>query len=200
MHELKNMLQVVRSLVTLAARDAEQTRGRYRDIEASVERMDRALRDYLAVARPPPPPVPFAVETAAAEAMAMVAPRAVVAGVTLEHQLDGGHVQGQPARLREAIANLIGNAIEASAAGARVVVRSRLDGDRVVIEILDDGRGLSEEIRDRIGVEAFTTRPGGSGLGVMLARAVIGQHGGTLDYRDNASGGTIARIVLPLRP
>lgn len=196
-HEMKNMLLVVRSLVFLAKRDTAQTMEHFVEIEHSIDRIEKVLRDYLAVARPLPPPVPFAVDRAVLEAIAQVAPRAEAAGITLEEALEPAFARGHAARLREALANLIGNAVEATPRGGHVRVTVRRDDGLLVIEIADSGRGLSADDHRRIGVEAFTTRAGGSGLGVMLARAVIVQHGGTLDYRDNEGGGTIARVSLP---
>jgi two-component system sensor histidine kinase HydH len=69
-----------------------------------------------------------------------------------------------------------------------------------VIEVRDTGRGIAPEDLERIGTSFFTTRPNGTGLGVVLAQGVINQHGGTLTYASVLGQGTTATITLPVRP
>jgi signal transduction histidine kinase len=69
-----------------------------------------------------------------------------------------------------------------------------------VLEIRDTGRGIAAEDLERIGTPFFTTRPSGTGLGVVLAQGVIQQHGGTLRYSSALGQGTTATITLPIRP
>ncbi len=107
-------------------------------------------------------------------------------------------VEVVPTGLRAALGNLLENAVQASDEGGAVdVVISSEDG-RARIEIRDRGPGLPEEVRKRLYEPHQTTRPGGSGMGLFLARQLIEEmHGGTLALADAEGGGTLVTIDIP---
>ena len=100
-------------------------------------------------------------------------------------------------QLEQVLINLIKNAVDASATLGRVRVRWRCAHDALVVEIEDEGPGLART--DNLWVPFFTTKPGGTGIGLVLSRTIVENHGGTisLENRRNARG-CIARIELPL--
>lgn len=106
--------------------------------------------------------------------------------------------------LSQALRGLVKNAQEASAVGPRpdaeVLLRAALTGDALRIEVVDQGRGMSEEVLSRLGEPFFTTRaPGrGMGLGIFLCRAVVEGLGGALRFTSAPGRGTTASIDLPL--
>jgi signal transduction histidine kinase len=68
----------------------------------------------------------------------------------------------------------------------------------VQLDVQDSGRGIAPDDLERLGTSFFTTRPNGTGLGVVLAQGVITQHGGSLTYASAVGKGTTATITLPL--
>jgi len=106
-------------------------------------------------------------------------------------------VQGDPRRLKEALINLVANAIEATPSSGSVHLRVRTTPSAVTLEVKDSGRGIGPEDLERLGTSFFTTRPNGTGLGVVLAQGVITQHGGSLAYTSAVGQGTTATITLP---
>jgi signal transduction histidine kinase len=124
--------------------------------------------------------------------------RAVGAGVSLALEGAARPVQGDPRRLKEALINLVSNAIEATPTGGSVALRVRNGGTGVQLEVQDSGRGITPDDLERLGTSFFTTRPNGTGLGVVLAQGVIAQHGGSLAYASAVGKGTTATITLPL--
>jgi signal transduction histidine kinase len=107
-------------------------------------------------------------------------------------------VQADPDQLEQALINLLRNAVEASLpASGQVVMRWRSEGERALIEILDDGPGLPGS--DNLFVPFFTTKPGGSGIGLALVRQIAEAHDGgvSLSARTDASG-SVASLWLPL--
>jgi signal transduction histidine kinase len=197
MHELKNVLLIVKSLVYLAHREAEHTVERYQEIDGSLTRMEGILRGYLASALPLGERVPVGIDTLARGVTSTLEARAAVAGVNLRCDVAAVTIEADGGRLREALLNLVGNAIEATPRGGLVEVLVREADGGARIEVRDTGRGMSAEHLRRVGRDVFTTREGGSGLGVVLARSVVAQHGGTLDYESVPGAGTIARITIP---
>jgi two-component system sensor histidine kinase RegB len=97
--------------------------------------------------------------------------------------------------LRQALCSLLDNAADASAS---VDLSLRWDTQSVQLDVADRGAGIPREIAPRLGQPYVTGKPGGLGLGVYLARAVIERLGGTLDITPRQGGGTLAQVVLPL--
>ena len=102
--------------------------------------------------------------------------------------------------LTQVLSNLLENGAQAAGPGGWVRLASRVEGDRIVLEISDSGAGVPMELRERIFEPFFTTKPPGSGtgLGLTMARQIVERHGGTLEVRE-ASKGTLFHIALPLK-
>jgi signal transduction histidine kinase len=187
-HELRNPLAAVKGLIELIRRGDHDARTRRRldVVLAEVVRMEDMLRPAAPTA---------AVGDLIGDVVAVVEGRAMAAGVTVSRR-GGAAIAGDGPRLKAALLNLVGNAIEATPPGGRVDITTVDAGDEITIEIADTGRGLAADDLARLGTPFFTRRPGGTGLGVMLARATISQHGGSLTYRSTPGMGTTARVVL----
>ncbi len=203
-HELKNPLASIKGLCQLVARtpDSERTQERLTVVASEISRMETILSEYLSFSRPLEDLRPEALDlkSLAQDVIDVLAGRAEQAGVRLE--LHGGNTpaHGDPRRLKEALINLVGNAIEATPDGGSVELRLRGAGSvggPVTLEVKDTGRGIAPEDLERLGTSFFTTRPNGTGLGVVLATGVIVQHGGQLRYASKLGEGTVATITLP---
>jgi signal transduction histidine kinase len=202
-HELKNPLGAVKALVQLSVRataDAEQ-KERLSVVESEVEHLHAILKGYLSFSRPIESlhVQPLALGEVIDDVLALLDARATAAGVRLEREGDA-HLQADPRRIKEALFNLVANAVEATPRKGEVVA-TLCERDGVVeVTIRDTGRGMSPETLARVGTPFFTTREQGTGLGVLLARSVFTQHGGSLVF-DSAPGmGTTATGRLPIVP
>lgn len=200
-HELKNPLASIKGLCQLVARapESERTQERLTVVASEIERMQTILDEYLSFSRPLEDLRPEKLDLAALarDVLDVLAGRADTAGVTLA--LDGGTtpVHGDSRRLKEALINLVANAIEATPNGGNVLLRLRSGNGEITLDVKDSGRGIAPEDLERLGTSFFTTRPNGTGLGVVLAQGVINQHGGTLAYASSVGQGTTATIKLP---
>ena len=107
----------------------------------------------------------------------------------------------QPAKLNQVIMNLVSNAIEASSAGSRVVVASRQEPGKIVIEVIDNGSGIAPEVRDRIFDPFFTTKPigEGTGLGLSISYGIVKEHDGAIEVDSIPGVETRFRVGLPIR-
>ena len=203
-HELKNPLASIKGLCQLVARTpaSERTQDRLAVVASEISRMETILGEYLSFSRPLEDLKPESVDLTAIakDVIDVLAGRADQAGVGLALAGNEARAQGDPRRLKEALINLVSNAIEATPDGGAVALRVARTPATVTLEVADTGRGISTEDLDRLGTSFFTTRPGGTGLGVVLAQSVITQHGGTLHYASHLGRGTTATITLPVAP
>lgn len=205
-HELKNPLSAIKGLVQLLKRGAtdDKSRERLSVICSEVTRMEGILRDYLSFSRPLEELRSQPVELAALadDVCSVLEARAEVAGISLQRTGGPARVVGDPRRLKEALLNFVSNALEATPRLGEVEIAVTAGGDDgdARIEIRDTGKGMGAEDLARVGTPFFTTREGGTGLGVVLARAVIEQHGGAVVYESDAGRGTRVTVRLPARP
>lgn len=106
-------------------------------------------------------------------------------------------------QIQQVLLNLLRNAIDAcqsfEPARRRVVVRSLLAGEGIVVSVADRGPGVPVDQRDRLFLPFFTTKAEGVGLGLSLSHSIVQAHGGTLVYRDNPEGGAIFEVRIPCR-
>jgi signal transduction histidine kinase len=94
--------------------------------------------------------------------------------------------------------NLAINALEAMGDRGTLTVRWRpAEGERVVVEFIDDGPGIPADDLRRVGEPFFTTKRGGTGLGLAIAQRIVERHGGTLEIESPPGRGTCARVALP---
>jgi len=108
-------------------------------------------------------------------------------------------IAGDPSELREALTNIVFNAIDAMPSGGRLTLATGCEDDRVVCSITDTGVGMAEEVRQRIFDPYFTTKgERGTGLGLSVVYGIVTRHGGDLDVRSEPGRGATFVIRFPL--
>jgi signal transduction histidine kinase len=101
--------------------------------------------------------------------------------------------------LKVALAHLIRNAIEATPGYGRVMVRTGLEKNYALLVIQDTGRGMSPEAVDKVFIPFYTTKIGGTGLGMVFVRQIVDEHRGTIFLESQVGRGTTVTIRLPHR-
>src|SRR5262249_52211280 len=108
-------------------------------------------------------------------------------------------VDGQPAELREALTNLILNAVDALPRGGDIRISTREREDRVEVSVADTGVGMSDSIKRRIFEPFFSTKgPSGTGLGLAMVYGIVSRHGGGILVSTAQGGGSTLTLRLPL--
>lgn len=202
-HEVKNPLAAIKGLSTHVARSAkdEKVTERLTIVAAEAERLQEIVDSFLSFSRglddlAVSPVKPYDI---ARELSLLLETRAADAGVTIE--VVGSreltlHADGK--KLRQALLNLVLNAIQASSREATITIEvAKYAGGDAQIKVVDRGTGMNASVLDRIRKPYFTTREGGSGLGIVIARGIIEQHGGNLHFESTEGRGTVVTIVLP---
>jgi signal transduction histidine kinase len=107
-------------------------------------------------------------------------------------------VMGHEAQLREAFMNLVLNAVDAMPAGGTIVLRTRVDGARVLVDVSDSGIGMSDDVRRKCLEPFFTTKGNrGSGLGLGMVYGIVHRHDGTLAIASAPGRGTTVTLAFP---
>jgi signal transduction histidine kinase len=165
-----------------------------------VARMQHILDEYLSFARAPGEisPRPVSLDTLLRDIVLLVEPSAASQGVSIELTAEPLTVSGDPTRLKDAILNLVGNALAAMPAGGALRLALERDATAARIVISDNGTGMNEEQLAQAGTPFVTHRAGGTGLGLALARGVARQHGGDLDLESAPRRGTRATLSIAL--
>ncbi len=202
-HELNNSLAPIKSVIE-TSRDAlaagppdpaerEELAHNLALVAERAESLRRFLSRYSELARMPEPTI------AAADAAAILRQVAAVhpAGRVQFAAADGLALRADADQVQQALINLVKNAVEATPEGeAPVALRAVRGKDSVVFEVEDSGPGVANP--DNLFVPFFTTKPGGSGIGLVLARQVAEAHGGTLTLKNREDAtGCLARLVIP---
>ena len=211
-HELRTPIAAVRGYAALFGRGAST---RPDDLERLIvgigtasERMSALVEDLLLLARldehRPLESKPVRLDELAAEAVEMA--QAVDPSHPIELQADQVVVLGDEARLRQVVDNLLGNARSHTPSGTSVRVTVRRDLGDAVVEVADEGPGMSAEEASHA-FERFyradssrVRDSGGVGLGLSIVAAVTEAHGGSVSVESEPGHGTTFRVRLPLAP
>ena len=212
-HELRTPLANLKAELELALRRARTTDelvGALRSAAEETDRLTSLAEDLLVLARGEGSRLPVRREAIDAarlvrDTVASFGGRAVELGVSLattgaENEL---HADLDPARMRQALGNLVDNALRHAPRGGRAGVELRREEDSLVIEVTDTGGGFDPGFVERAfepfsrADEARARAHGGAGLGLAIVRAVAEAHGGTVEAGDRPGGGASVTIRVP---
>lgn len=203
-HEIRNPLASIAGAVGLMERNGGSEGMRSECItiiKKENERLNRLLTSFLDFARPRTPrylsidiePVLDAVIDLANHA---IAGKAISLRKEIESHL--APLECDPEQLKQVLLNLVMNAIQAMPEGGEVTISARLDNERLLIRVRDEGCGIKLDERDKIFDPFFTTKADGTGLGLSVAHQIVEQHGGLLTAEQNAVKGMTFSLQLPL--
>ncbi len=207
-HEIINSLTPIASLAeSLQARlGAAEPPARTAEAVEVIARRSRGLITFVeryraATELPEPQPQVFPLNQLVRGVDALMAAGLKARGVVLDVAVlpEDLTAYGDPVLLDQAVINLVRNGAEACAGTAEACVQlvCRREGDQVLISVTDNGPGLSEQARSQLFVPFFTTKLGGSGIGLSIARQIAMAHHGQLTAANRAPRGAVFVLTLP---
>jgi two-component system sensor histidine kinase HydH len=170
------------------------------EIRTQMGRLDELVQDYLSLVRVTtielqPQDLGLGVQAWGTEMQAQAAAQ----GVTLQFQgLEHlGQVPFHANTLRRVVLNLVQNALEAVAKGGMVSITGQSTATQVQLQVRDTGSGIAAERLERIFEPLYTTKPGGTGLGLYIVQEIVAAHGGQITVASVEGQGTTFTITLP---
>jgi PAS domain S-box-containing protein len=216
-HEIKNPLSSLQTFTRLVFRKSNDTRFREtfeRVVPQELDRINGIVERLLELARPHRLTLkPVQVSALLERALDLYTNQIEAKQITVlrEYTTDLPTIQGDAEHLYQAFLNLVANAVEAMDTAGRLTLRTSWSEDKdwlllgrraprrgIKIEIEDTGSGISLPAADRIFNPFFTTKQGGTGLGLALAHKIIEDHGGSITFQSAPGVGTTFRLVLPV--
>ncbi len=220
-HEIRNPLGAIATAAELLAEEwppepasparrerDERPEDFLRIIVEEARRLDDVVGSFLAFARPTPGrPEPVDVREAIEAVARLLRPQAAESNIAIRVSIPDTLpcVRMDAGQLRQVLINLVRNALEAMPEGGCVQIGARYEGPptqprAVLVEVIDDGPGIPEEIRHRLFVPFVTTKPNGTGLGLPISQRLVAEAGGRIEVEEAPGGGARFVLRLPILP
>ena len=208
-HELGNPLNSLDIHFQLLERDLRRTdafdrkgiRESWQVVRSELGRLDTIITNFLRAVRPTVPQLKLdSVNAVLAESVEFLGPEIRDKSIRVKTELD----PAAPAlwidrdQLKQAFYNLVKNGLQAMRDGGTLLIRSERTDTHLVVTFTDDGAGIAPDKIAQIFEPYFTTKPAGSGLGLLIVRRIVREHGGDLQLESHEGRGTTVRVLLPL--
>ena len=209
-HEVGNPLNSLHIHLQLMERKARKIPEAMRkDLQASIgiakeeiKRLDTIVNQFLRAIRPVPLQTqPENINSLVSESVLFLGPEIKDRDILVEQILrsDLPLIEVDRHQIKQAIYNIIKNSLQAMAPGGMLRIQTDMDDNHVTLQFTDNGGGIPAENMARIFDPYFTTKPTGSGLGLMIVRRIVREHGGEIDIVNDEGSGISLTLRLPLR-
>jgi two-component system, sporulation sensor kinase E len=207
-HEIGNPLNSLNIHLQLIEREARKLDGAKRaELQESVEiaraevnRLDSIITQFLRAIRPTRPQLrPENVNSIVEEAVRFFAPEIKDREIVVEQELrsDLPLLELDRDQMKQAFYNIIKNSFEAMKSRGILRIRTDMDDSHAIIRFTDSGGGISPENLSRVFEPYFTTKSSGTGLGLLIVRRIVREHGGELSIESSEGKGLTLAIRLP---
>ncbi len=198
-HEIKNPLNAMALHLEVLKSRLDRDDPEIEVIAAEIKRLDRVVKTFLNFNKPLEIQMDVLdVSQLSAEVANLVSPDAASRSITVETKCSSpAWIKGDADLLKQAVLNVVMNAIEAMPPGGRLSIRTEEANGENGILIADNGPGIPPEIQDKIFNLYFSTKETGSGMGLAMAFRVVQLHGGTIDFSSEVGQGTLFRLRFP---
>jgi len=211
-HELRTPIAIAQTNIEVAEMEEKATAGDYKRLmeilKMSLDRLNKLSDSLLLLSEGDQPQMKLSVVDIASilnEVAVEARAKATAASVSLELEPlpDEMPTLGDALRLKQAVINLVDNAIKYNKPGGTVKVSARAEGNQIIMQVQDTGIGISQADRERIFNRFFrvdksrSRAQGGIGLGLAIVKKIVEDHGGTISVESTPGEGSTFRIALP---
>ncbi|MDP2960189.1 MAG: ATP-binding protein, partial [candidate division Zixibacteria bacterium] len=166
-----------------------------------VKRLNKVITDFLNYAKPALPNlIDTNINQLISETVLILSPQAVKKGVSLKTELGKNlpRIKADPSQLKQAFINLILNSLESIEDKGEITISVYQDKNRLKLAFKDNGKGMSEETKNKIFTPFFSTKEGGTGLGLGIVERIIQNHKGEIKVESKLGKGTVFTLSFPI--
>lgn len=201
-HEIRNPLTTVKGFLQLQQQTGKVTASHLEVMLSELDRINLIVSEFLILAKPQAAQYAQTdMRNLLSDIILLLEPLARLSNVNVEtrYSADVPELKCEPNQLKQVFINVLKNGIEAMPNGGTITIELEFDSEanKVLVRITDQGGGIPEENMPRLGEPFFTSKPNGTGLGLMVSQRIIANHKGTMEIRSEVGRGTCVEIKLP---
>lgn len=200
-HEIRNPLTSLNGFLQLMLPEASGIQRRYFDVMYSeITRIESITNELLVLAKPQSyKRVVADVNAMIDDVITLLTPRSILDNILIEKQnrATNTHCECIPHQLKQVFVNVTKNAMEAMRDGGKLNILIETSDGRLQISFEDDGVGIPHDRLPHISMPFYTTKEGGTGLGLLVSSRIIDSHGGSLEIQSEVNHGTTVTVLLP---
>lgn len=212
-HEVRNPLTSIKGFIQLMDKKGDQppVKNHIQIILAEIERINKLIGEFQHLARPLENPrfIRVSMGKVVDDVITLMKSHCVHKNVNLVASFKGewtgssevkmkmDSVIGDEGQLKQVLINIIKNAVDAVDKNGEIQVTLKYQENQVIVDIEDNGKGMSEDVLHKVGTPFFTTKEDGNGLGLSVCFNIIESHNGTIQVKSQEGKGTVFSVALP---
>lgn len=199
-HEIRNPLTSLKGFIQLLHGEITGYSMYFNIIMAELERIETIVNEFLVLAKPQAVQYINAnIVKIMKETIDLLHAQAIMENIEIITELKSERIlfYCEPNQIKQVFINIVKNAIEISRKGSKIHITINVETDYIRVTVSDQGEGISEEKRKRLGEPFYTTKERGTGLGLMVSYNIIKQHGGKIEVESEIGKGSTFHILLP---
>ncbi|WP_264740244.1 ATP-binding protein [Cytobacillus firmus] len=201
-HEVRNPLAALRGFTQLQMEKHPEDQDRYKIMIEEIDRINLIADDLMILSKPRLPMFKRVELNAVINyVISIIHEQAANQNIRLETEnLESiPKVQCDENMLKQAFINLVKNAMESMTEGGTILISAKVaEGDQVLISIKDEGCGIDAENMERVVDPFYTTKPDGTGLGLMVTKQIVDEHKAGITFESEKGKGTIVNLTIPI--
>ena len=200
-HEIRNPLTSLKGFVQLLESGMGAKEEYYRIMSEEIEKMEAMTSELLYISKPPVNEKDWeSTKSMVKDVIVLLDPQARKKNVELKWQLEQDQdIYCNRSQIKQVLLNLIKNAIEAiDHKEGLIKINMDISKEQIILDIIDNGPGIPEGLANRLGEPFLTTKENGTGLGLMVTKQLLAQHGADLNIFRNEDRGSTFRVLIPV--
>jgi signal transduction histidine kinase len=199
-HEIKNPLSALKGFTQLQFEKDQSDENFYPIMLNEIDRINLIVSDLLILGKPTgATKTQVRIEEILKYVISIIEPQASRQFITLRTEIAGPlpYIYCDENQLKQVFLNLIKNSVESMVDGGFIDIKARFINNHLIIRVQDEGEGIPQEQVDKLGEPFYTTKPNGTGLGLMVTKKIIEEHNGKLEISSSPKKGTKVTVTLP---
>ncbi|MFD1206803.1 ATP-binding protein [Sporosarcina contaminans] len=201
-HEIRNPITTLKGFTQLLRVSASEDSIRYITvIEDEIERMESILSQMLVLSKPSvKKKAAFSLSELIEDMASVLYPKALMEGIEIIKKSDfkkAPMIFGDAAKMKQVLLNLFKNSLDAMQAGGTLTICLQESDDLLVLSVQDTGKGMNHNQINQVFMPFFSSKPGGTGLGLPFVLKTVEEHGGTISVESEVGKGTLFTIKIP---